>query len=190
MTRMHRTAVMVAAMSLGCSGLLAAQMTGSKAPMSHGNDVMDAVRSSLARSARNMVAAAEAMPADKYSYQPTKEQRTFGEIVSHVAGSNNYMCSALSGMAAPSAKVPAGSASKDDLVAAVKASYDFCTKALAGVTDSQLGSMVKYYTGRDVPRATVAVGVAEDWSDHYGQLAMYLRLNGILPPTARRRGGM
>jgi uncharacterized damage-inducible protein DinB len=189
MNRIPRAAALVAVLSLGCTGLLSAQMSAAKAPMSHENAVMNAVRSNLSRSERNMVAAAEAMPADKYSFKPTKEQRTFGEIVSHVANSNNFMCARLSGVDAPTAKVPDGSAPKDQLVAAVKASYAYCTKVLGGVTDAQLGDMVKYFGNRQVTRATVAVGAADDWADHYGQLAMYLRLNGILPPTARR-GGM
>jgi uncharacterized damage-inducible protein DinB len=179
MIRFHRTALLMAALPFTWVGHVSAQM-------SHSNVVMDAVRANLERSARTMVAAAEAMPADKYAYKPTEQQRTFGEIVSHVAGSNNFMCSSISGMAAPDAKVPDGAASKDDLIAAVKASYAYCTKALAGVTDAKLGDMVPYFGNRRATRATVAVGVSDDWADHYGQLAMYLRLNGILPPTARR----
>jgi len=179
MIRFHRAAVLVAALPLAWAGHVSAQM-------SHGNVVMDAVRANLQRSERTMVAAAEAMPADKYGFKPTDQQRTFGEIVSHVAGSNNFMCSSISGMAAPDAKVPDGKASKEDLVAAVKASYEYCTKALSGVTDQHLGDMVPYFGGRQATRATVAIGVSDDWADHYGQLAMYLRLNGILPPTARR----
>lgn len=189
MNRIPRAAVLAALLSLGYTGALSAQMSAAKKPMSHGNTVMDAVRSSLGRSERDIVASAEEMPAAKYSYKPTKQQRTFGQIIAHVANSNNFFCSRISGMAAPTAKVPDGSASKAALVAAVKASYAYCTKALAGTTEAQLGGMVKYFGGRDVSRATVAVGAAQDWADHYAQLAMYLRLNGMLPPTARR-GGM
>ncbi len=177
MIRIPRAALLAAALPLALASHASAQMP-------HGNAVMDVVRSNLQSSAKNMVAAAKAMPADKYAYKPTEGQRSFGEIVSHVAGSNNYLCSTLSGMAAPNAKVPDGAASKDDLVAAVQASYDYCTKALADVADAQLGDMVKYFGNRQVTRATVAVGISDDWADHYGQLAMYLRLNGILPPTA------
>lgn len=181
MIRIHRAALLAAALPLCLADHASAQMP-------HANPVMDAVRSSLESSAKNMASAAQAMPADKYAYKPTEGQRSFGEIVSHVAGSNNYLCSTLSGVAAPDVKVPEGTASKDDLVAAVKASYDYCTKALEGVTDAQLGDMVKYFGNRQVTRATVALGISDDWADHYGQLAMYLRLNGILPPTARGRG--
>jgi DinB superfamily len=182
MIRIHRAALMAACLSLPLAGHVSAQGR----MMSHGNPVMDAVRTNLQSSAKNMVGAAKEMPADKYAYKPTDGQRTFGEIISHVAGSNNYMCSTLSGMAAPDTKVPDGAAAKDDLIAAVQASYDYCTKALADVTDAQLGDMVKYFGGRQVTRAFVAVAVSDDWADHYSQLAGYLRLNGLLPPTAQR----
>jgi len=178
MNRPHHPILLAVALCLAAAAPLAAQ--SSKSP------VMDVVRANLARSATNMVAAADAMPADKYGFKPTDGQNSFGQIVSHVAGSNNFLCSALSGTEAPKAQVPEGDAAKADLVAAAKASYDYCSKALASVTDAQLGDMVPYFGGRQVTRATVAVGVANDWADHYGQLAMYLRLNGILPPTARR----
>jgi len=173
-----------------CPGLLATALclavAAPLAAQSSQSPVMDVVRANLERSSTNMVAAAEAMPADKYGFKPTDAQNSFGQIVSHVAGSNDFLCSALSGMDSPQAKVPEGDAPKADLVAAAKASYDYCAKALANVTDAQLGDMVPYFGNRQVTRATVAVGVANDWADHYGQLAMYLRLNGILPPTARR----
>jgi hypothetical protein len=63
----------------------------------------------------------------------------------------------------------------------------FCDAALAGTTDATLGDSVTYYGDRAV-RARALVGIVQDWASHYSQLAMYLRLNGILPPTARRPG--
>ncbi len=150
--------------------------------------VMDAVRQSIERYARNLEAAAQEMPADKYAYKPTDPQMTFGHLVSHVAQDNNFRCSSVSGMDAPK-NVPGEDASKDDLVKAMRASFEFCTKALAGVTDAQLGGRVPFFGGRQATRASIAIGIPSDLADHYGQAAMYLRLNGMLPPTARR-GGM
>jgi hypothetical protein len=152
------------------------------------NPVMSAVRMTLSRYARNLEASAEEMPAAKYSFAPTKEQMTFGHLMSHVAGANEFSCSSISGMPRPAAKVPGENAPKDSLVAAVKESFEYCTKALAGVKDSQLGGMVHFFGNREVSRAAVAVEIASDLSDHYSQAAIYLRLNGMLPPTARRRG--
>ncbi len=167
--------------------LLAAAPLAAQAPSS--NPVMDAVRQTLSRYARNLERSATEMPAGKYSFKPTDKQMTFGHLVSHVAGDNEFRCSAVSGMAKPKAKVPGEDASKEALVAAMKASFDYCTKALANVTDAQLGGMVPFFGGRKASRAAVALGIASDLADHYSQAAMYLRLNGMLPPTAQRRMG-
>ena len=77
--------------------------------------------------------------------------------------------------------------SKDQLVAAVKASFNFCSEALAKMDDSKLGDDVELFGGRHFPRAMGALGLAGGWADHYGAAAMYLRLNGILPPTAQAK---
>jgi hypothetical protein len=74
---------------------------------------------------------------------------------------------------------------KDKLLAAVKASYAFCSDALGKMDDSKLGDTVELFGGRQFPRAMAALGLASGWADHYGAAAMYLRMNGILPPSAQ-----
>jgi hypothetical protein len=74
---------------------------------------------------------------------------------------------------------------KDKLVAGLKASFDFCTTALAKVDDSKLGDEVELFGGRKGPRAFALIALTNDWADHYSSAAMYLRLNGRLPPTAQ-----
>jgi hypothetical protein len=74
---------------------------------------------------------------------------------------------------------------KDKLVSAAKESFDFCGEALAKMDDSKLGDSVELFGGRQFPRAMAVLGLASGWADHYGAAAMYLRLNGILPPTAQ-----
>jgi len=54
------------------------------------------------------------------------------------------------------------------------------------VDDAKLGEMVPWFGPKPVTRATAILAIAEDWSDHYSQLANYLRLNGLLPPTAKQ----
>lgn len=186
--KLLRIALLLAVtMPLAAAPRLAAQQQMSNEKGSS-SPVMDAIRQGLARYAKNLEAAAQQMPADKYSYKPTDKQMTFGHLVSHVAQDNNFRCSRVSGMDAPG-NVPGEDASKADLVKAMKASFDFCTKALANVTDDQLGTKVPFFGGREATRASVAIGIPADLADHYGQSAIYLRLNGMLPPTARR-GGM
>src|SRR4029077_18407996 len=101
------------------------------------NPVTSTVKAQLTRYAKNMVAAADSMPADKFSFKPTPEMITFAHLVGHIAQSNNFLCSKISGVAAPDAKL-ADSDPKDKLVAGLKASFDYCTTVLANVDDSKL----------------------------------------------------
>ena len=76
--------------------------------------------------------------------------------------------------------------SKDKLVAALKASFDFCSDALAKMDDSKLAETTEVFGGKQVTRAWISLILAGAWADHYAEAAMYLRLNGVLPPTAKK----
>lgn len=156
------------------------------AALAQGNPVSDAVRGMVARDARNMVSAAELMPAEKYSYHPTEGQMTFGQLALHIARSNDFLCSKISGQAAPKGADLTATSPKADLVAALKDSFAFCHDALAGVTDAELGQPITMFGGRSSTKGAALVIIAADLADHYSQQADYLRQNGILPPTARR----
>jgi hypothetical protein len=148
------------------------------------NPVSGFVKAGVARYSKNMVAAAEAMPADKYSFKPSPEMNTFGHLMMHIAQSNNTFCSKISGQAAPDVKI-AETDAKDKLVAAVKDSFAFCTAALEKVDDSKLGEQFLLFGNRPISRGGALVALGGSWTDHYATEAIYLRLNGILPPTAQ-----
>ncbi len=150
------------------------------------NPVTDGFRFITQRQAKNIVAAAEAMPADKYSFKPTPAQMSFGDVVAHLIGEgNDYLCSASSGMKAPERAKYAGTDPKDKLVAGLKDSFTFCQTAAAAMKDAQLGDSTDFFGGRKVTRAVATMITVADWADHYGQMAIYLRINGVLPPTAK-----
>src|SRR6476469_8811665 len=94
------------------------------------NPVSDTVRDLAARAAKNLVASAELMPADKYGYHPTEGQMTFGQLIAHIVQTNMALCSAISGgqppMTPDDMKKLAGTDPKEALVATVKQSFDFC----------------------------------------------------------------
>jgi hypothetical protein len=148
------------------------------------NPVSTAVKNQLPRFSKNIVAAAEAMPADKYGFKPTPEMNSFAHLVMHIALSNNGLCSKISSMTAPDAKMT-DTDPKDKLVAALKASFDYCAAALEKVDDSKLGEQMMMFGNHPFSRAGVLIILSDDWYDHYGTQAIYLRLNGILPPTAQ-----
>lgn len=147
--------------------------------------VSDFLRQSLNGREKNTVAAFEAMPADKFGYKPTPDQITFGHLAAHIVESNYYFCSNVGDVAKPKAEEVKDTDSKDKLVAAMKASFEFCHTALAKADDSKLNDNITWFDGKPRPRAAAFMALASSWADHYGMAAMYLRLNGILPPTAR-----
>jgi len=135
--------------------------------------------------AKNTLGAIDAMPADKFSYKPTPDQMSFAHLVIHITESNNGLCAKVADVPAPKVDELKETDSKDKLLAAAKASFDFCTNALSKMDDSKLGDSVEFFGGHQFPRAWGALILSGGWADHYAAAAMYLRLNGILPPSAQ-----
>lgn len=149
------------------------------------NPVATALKETLPGRQKSTVEAIEAMPADKFSYKPTADQMTFGHLVAHMIESNNSFCAKAAAVAAPKVDEAKDTDGKDKLVAALKASFDFCGTALDKMDDSKLGEMTEGFGGHQFSRARFALILASSWADHYAEAAMYLRLNGLTPPTAK-----
>jgi len=150
------------------------------------NPVSDALRNDLTRQANNTIAAAETMPPDKYGYKPTDAQVPFGHWVSHATGANYFFCSRLTGATAPEAGVKETDP-KDTLVEALKKSFEYCSTQLPKLQDSNLGEEVSMFRGQKMTKGAAVLDLSADWADHYSQMASYLRLNGLLPPTAKKK---
>lgn len=150
----------------------------------------DAFRDDAKRMSTNLTAAANEFPADKYTYKPTASQMTVGEIVAHLAEGNDYFCAEIGGAKAPDRSKVSGTDSKDVLLARLKETFSFCDQALASLDDSKLSEQLPFFGGKTRSRAGVILVTTGDWADHYSQLANYLRLNGMLPPTAQKKKKM
>jgi cell wall-associated NlpC family hydrolase len=165
------------------------QAPAAKTPAASAAPTKDPVAASLRvllqRSQNNTVGAIEAMPADKFTYKPTADQMTFAHLAVHIIGFNNGLCAKAADVPAPKVDEPKETDSKDQLVAAVKASYSFCSDALSKMDDSKLGDTIDLFGGRQAPRAAAALILSGGWADHYATAAMYLRMNGIVPPSAQ-----
>ncbi len=148
--------------------------------------VSDAVRSAADRAANNFISAAEEMPADRYGFKPTPAQMSFGDVIGHMSAGNDALCSSIGGLPPPQRSTVAAGVQKDKLVARLRETFQFCQSALGKVNDSRLGEKVPYFGNQELSRAQVMVAAAEEWAGHYSQIAVYLRLNGLLPPTAKR----
>lgn len=152
----------------------------------HAAPVAQAFRDNAREAGRNLVAAADEMPAEKYAFKPTPAQMSFGDVVAHLAQGNDYLCGAIGGVKAPTRAKVAATDGKETLVARLRETFQFCDQALANVDDSRLGEQLPFFGGRKLSRAAVMTATTGDWADHYSQAAIYLRLNGLLPPTAKR----
>jgi uncharacterized damage-inducible protein DinB len=121
---------------------------------------------------------ADAMPESKYSYRPTKDVRSFAEILNHVADISYTLCSNVKGEANPataSAKV-----SKTEIVAYLKGSFGYCDGVYSGFTDAHLNDPADFW-GVKTNKMFVLTQVANHDALHYGNLVTYLRLNGVVP---------
>jgi len=144
-----------------------------------------AFRANEVEASKKLVAAAQLMPADKYDYKPTPAQMTFATIVRHLANESDLFCSVVGGTKAPDRSGQAPADPKEALVTRLTQSFQFCDTALATLDDSKLGETFSMF-GMTVSRADLETKAISDWADHYSQLAIYLRLNGLLPPTAKQ----
>ena len=128
-----------------------------------GAPVADAFRDNAKRAARNLVAAAEEMPAGKYGFKPTPAQMSFGDVIGHLSQGNDYLCSNVAGVEAPKRPELAKDATKEQLVARLKETFGSCESALATLDDSKLAGKVPFFGEREITRAEAVLATVEDW---------------------------
>jgi uncharacterized protein YdeI (BOF family) len=185
-----------AILALALPVALAAQQPSAAPPA---NPITAAFRGRTLGLQRNIAQAFDSIPEAKFSYKPTPAQLSIGYIAQHVASDNYFFCNNFGAM---KATVPAKDSAtadsikatwpKDTLVAKLKASFTFCENAFAQLDDSKLADQIAVtFNGqtRNSTRVTMVLGHVLDVEDHYSQLANYMRLNNILPPTALPRPG-
>ncbi len=132
-----------------------------------------------------VIAAAEKMPEESYAFKPSPDVRSFGQLVGHLADSQYYFCSLAAGETKPASDAEKTKTTKADLVAALKEAVGYCGKTYAAMTDAKGGEMVKLMN-MDFARMAVLMGnIAHDY-EHYGNMATYMRIRGIVPPTSEK----
>ena len=121
---------------------------------------------------------ADAMPESKYSYRPTKDVRSFAEILNHVAEISYILCSNIKGEAPPASAAAKGS--KAEIMAYLKGSFAYCDGVYSGFTDAHLNDPADFW-GHKTNKMFILTQVANHDALHYGNLVTYLRLNGLEP---------
>ena len=133
-----------------------------------------------------VVGAAQKMPEENYSFKPTPEVRSFGQLVGHVADASYMFCSQVMGEANPAKDIEKTKTSKADLVAALKDGVAYCNKAFDSMTDAKGSQMVKFFN-YDLAKLTLLSINTAHADEHYGNMVTYLRLKGIVPPTSENQ---
>jgi hypothetical protein len=161
------------------------------------NPITATFKARILASHHNIAQALDSIPESKYGYKPTPSQLTIGFIAQHVASDSYLFCNTFGDM---KANIPEKDVStpdsvkatwpKAELVAKLKASFAFCEQAIGQVTDANLADAVSFTYGgatRNTTRINMTLGHALDLADHYSQLANYMRLNNMVPPSALPR---
>ena len=136
-----------------------------------------------------VVAAAEAMPADKYNFAPTngdfKGVRTFAQQITHIASAQYFFFGGFGIKSDVDPKAIGKLTNKDEVVKALKDSFAFAHRAIETMTAQNAFEEIAEVDGANTRATIAAVGLAHT-NDHYGQMVEYLRMNGIIPPASRK----
>jgi uncharacterized damage-inducible protein DinB len=143
---------------------------------------------SFQRAATEILDVAEVMPAEKYGYKPVPEVSSFGDQLVHVAGITQRFIDTAKGNKNLAEAAHHGAMAKPEVIGLLKKTFQSAQEMIAPLTDAQLLEPVKFPFGdRTVTRATFWQGPLYQIRNHHGQLVVYLRMNGIVPPTTARR---
>jgi len=134
----------------------------------------------------NIQKSADKMPAGDYQYKPTEDVRTYARVLNHVTEAQVRSCGAMNHTAPDAqAKVPADTADKATIVAALNAAFAECDKAFAALTDANALEMIDLGRGKR-SRIGLAWGTSQHDTEQYATLALYLRLKGLAPPSSEK----
>ncbi|MGH9721978.1 MAG: DinB family protein [Bryobacteraceae bacterium] len=164
-------------LALLCAAVLAAQGPDLKTISGGAKAVQNTVKANILKSA-------EKMSEENYSFKPTPEVRSFGQLIGHLADANNNACAGAMGVSNPSPGIEKSKTSKADLVAALAAAIAFCDKAY-DITDAQAAELVKVRNSERT-RLSVLQGNSFHSNLHYGNIITYMRLKGVTPPSSDR----
>jgi uncharacterized damage-inducible protein DinB len=136
---------------------------------------------------RKLIAMADDFPEDKYDFKPTPEVRSFAEQLLHVAGSMEYFTGPVTGKAPGSENPPRSTyKTKADVVAFVKKEVEDGAAAIKAKGDKGMAELIADPESKQQMHVSdLAYGLIEHSGEHYGQLVVYYRLSGLVPPESR-----
>jgi len=155
-------------------------------PQSASDPISAGIKATYNSIKNNLLKSADKMPEENYSFKPTPEVRSYGQLIGHVADAQYLFCSAVLGEKNPAPGIEKSKTSKADLVQALKDGFAYCDKAYDGMTDAHAGDMVKLF-GREMAKIPLLSMNNAHNNEHYGNIVTYLRIKGLVPPSSEGR---
>jgi hypothetical protein len=188
---MKRLAFALAAAAL-CSGMAPAQqgMGGPPPPPEKGSpaSLISEATAQYEQIKKIILASADKMPAENFSFKPTPEVRSYAELFTHVAQAQMGICGSIAGT--PRGKMePISASTKEDVIAVLKKSFDTCDSAYGSVTEANAMEVSGQGFMRGSKLGVMYKNIAHD-NEMYGTMVVYMRLKGIVPPSTAMRGRM
>lgn len=151
-----------------------------------GQSVAESLRGLYNVTRTNVMASAEMLDEELYSFRPTDEVRSMGELFGHIANAQYSFCSAAAGEQSPATEnFEQTRASKAQIIEALEMGFGYCDDVYANMTDEAGARSVSFFTGPNTAFGVLAFNAAHNY-EHYGNLVTYMRLNGITPPSSMR----
>jgi uncharacterized damage-inducible protein DinB len=137
-------------------------------------------------SKRDVLGSVDKIPDDLWSFQPTKDVRTIGQLFAHIADGQYEFCGAASTGTPVEKGIEKTAKTNGEIVDALKKAFSYCDEVYAGLTDAQAAETVKFF-GMTATRLGIMDFNAAHNMEHYGNLVTYMRLKGIVPPSSAPR---
>ena len=179
--------VVVAALALLWASPVMAQTPASPGPGFPATSFLAPTKATWDNTRTLLLGIADSVPEDKYDFKPTPAVRTFRENVIHLIGENYTFFGRVSGETLPSNARFDTLKSRDEIVKALRESYDYGSKVWAGLTEEKALELIEGRGGQRVQRWSAILIAIQDNMNHYGNLVVYVRLNGLVPPRSAAR---
>ena len=150
------------------------------------NPLMGTSKAMFGISKGYILGSVDKIPEDLWSFRPTKDVRTVGQLFAHIADAQYEFCGVATEGEAASKDIEKTAKAKGEIVAALKEAFDYCDSAYAKLTDAKAAETVKFF-GMTITRlGAMDFNVAHNM-EHYGNLVTYMRLKNIVPPSTTPR---
>jgi len=169
--------------------LLAAALAAQNNPPAAPKDPLVATSKGMLAIARNdIMRSADKIPEDLWSFKPTPDVRTIGQLFAHVADAQYEFCGLVSEGKSVSKGIEKSAKTKADIVAALKEAFSYCDGAYSKMTDANAPTVASFFGQKITWLGAMDFNIAHTM-EHYGNLVTYMRIKGIVPPSSERNSG-